>query len=104
MSSDPPGANEPVLDSELPAAVEAWLEELVHRSELGDRYGPDLALALTAGQLVDDDRRREGVLLRPGRLQVQRLDAHSSGLVDLEATLTYPADGVARNRRAAPGR
>lgn len=94
----------PVLDGELSEAVEAWLEELVRRAGVGDRYGVDLELAATAAQLVDDDRRREGVLLRPGRLQVERLDAHESGLVDLEATIVYPADGVARNRRAAPSR
>lgn len=94
----------PALDRELTEAVEAWLEELVRRQEVGDRYGADLELAATAAQLVDDDRRREGVLLKPGRLEVERLDAHESGLVDLEATIVYPADGVARNRRAAPSR
>lgn len=94
----------PALDGELTDAVSAWLEELTRRSGVGDRYGVDLELAATAAQLVDDDRRREGVLLRPGKLQVDRLDAHESGLVDLEATLVYPDDRVARNRRAAPAR
>jgi hypothetical protein len=94
----------PALDRELTEAVEAWLGELTRRAEVGDRYGADLELAATAAQLVDDDRRREGVLLKAGRLQVERLDAHESGLVDLEATIVYPADGVARNRRAAPSR
>jgi hypothetical protein len=97
-------AGEPALDGELTGAVEAWLEELVRRREVGDRYGVDLGLAAMAQQLVDDDRRREGILLRPGRLSVSRLDAHESGLVDLEATVVYPADGVARNVRAAPSR
>jgi hypothetical protein len=94
----------PALDGELTGAVEAWLDELVLRAEVGDRYGVDLELAVAAQQLVDDDRRREGVLLRRGRLAVERLDAHESGLVDLEATVTYAADGVARNARAAPSR
>jgi hypothetical protein len=94
----------PALDGELTSAVEAWLDELARREEVGDRYGPDLELAVLVQQLVDDDRRREGVLLRPGRLSVERLDAHESGLVDLEATIVYPPDRVARNARAAPGR
>jgi hypothetical protein len=102
-------ADGPVLDGELTEAVEAWLEELRLRLDVGDRYGPDLDLVARAQQLVDDDRRREGVLLRQGRLTVERLDAHAAdageaGLVDLEATLTYPADGIARNARAASGR
>lgn len=95
-------------DAELTETVQAWLEELRRRRPAGDRYGPDLDLAATAQQLVDDDRRREGILLGKAALTVDRLDAHSTddgtGLVDLEATLTYPADGVARNARAAPGR
>jgi hypothetical protein len=94
----------PALDGELTEAVEAWLDELARRATVGDRYGVDLELAATAAQLVDEDRRREGVLLRQGKVAVERLDAHESGLVDLEATVTYPADGVARNRRPAPGR
>src|SRR4051794_22768293 len=106
---DAPGAGGPVLDGELAEAVEAWLEELRLRQEVGDRYGVDLDLAVRAQQLVDDDRRRDGILLRQGRLRVERLDAHSSdgdsaGLVDLEAEITYPADGAARNARATPGR
>jgi hypothetical protein len=103
MTGPEPGGS-PVLDGELTAAVEAWLEELVRRVEVGDRYGTDLDLAVRAQQLVDDDRRREGALLRAGRLTVGRLDAHESGLVDLEATVVYPSDGVARNRRTALGR
>ncbi|HSP38921.1 MAG TPA: hypothetical protein VLR26_14340 [Frankiaceae bacterium] len=98
------GDSVPALDGELTSAVQAWLDELTRRAEVGDRYGPDLELAATAAQLVDDDRRREGILLRPGRLTVARLDAHESGLVDLEATIAYPADAVVRNRRAAPSR
>jgi hypothetical protein len=97
-------ADGPALDGDLTVAVESWLDGLTRRDEVGDRYDVDLELAAVANQLVDDDRRREGVLLRRGRLSVERLDAHESGLVDLEATIVYPADRVARNARPAPSR
>ncbi len=94
----------PALDGDLSAAVESWLDDLTRREQVGDRYDVDLGLTAVAGQLVDDDRRREGVLLRRGRLSVERLDAHESGMVDLEATIVYPADRVARNARPSPSR
>lgn len=92
---------------ELVEAVEAWLEGLVRRVGVeppGAALAPDLELVALAQQFVDDDRRRDGVLLKRGKLRVDRLDAHETGLVDLEASITYPADGIGRTARVAAGR
>jgi hypothetical protein len=93
---------------ELVEAVEDWLDGLVRRvgaAPLGTAaLAPDLELVTLAQQFVDDDRRRDGVLLKRGKLTVDRLEAHESGLVDLEATVTYPADGIGRTARVAAGR
>jgi hypothetical protein len=89
---------------ELVTATRLWLEELRTREPGSAVYGPDLGLTTVAQQLVDDDRRRDGVVLHPGQLDIRRLDAHDSGLVDLEATITYPEDSVAEGRAVAPSR
>jgi hypothetical protein len=100
----PAAADVPASEVELEALTRAWLEELRLRRPAGTPYADDLGLAAQAQQLVDDDRRREGLRLGAGKLVIERLHAHESGLVDLEASVVYPPDKVARSREPAPGR
>jgi hypothetical protein len=96
----------PKLDPELlEAATREWLEALRTRSVTAGSlavYSDDLALATTAGALVDADRAREGVLMSPGELTIERLliddvpDPSGAVVVDLDATLVFPPD-VATN-------
>lgn len=83
----PPAAPEGLLE-----AAQGWLEAMRLREPTTGWLGPDLALAALAQQLVDQDKIREGLLLQPGELFIERLDAHEGGLVDLEATLVLPPD------------
>ncbi len=99
-----------MIDSALlEAATLEWLETLRVRDAGGAAlapYGEDLALAVLAGSLVDQDRAREGVLLSDGELVVERLDILGDDpgqlTVDLDATITFPGDVVAGE--VAPGR
>src|SRR5690349_12681437 len=93
----------------LEAATREWLESLRLRQPAPGAfvvYGDDLALATQAAKLVDDDREREGVLLSPGELTIERLEALPDAIegpqVDLDATIVFPVD-VAPDL-VAPGR
>jgi hypothetical protein len=84
------------------AATLEWLEALRTRSATAGGlsiYGDDLALATMAGALVDADRRREGVQLHDGELTIERLEVEQStgpaAIVDLAATIVFPADSLA---------
>ncbi len=96
-------------------AVLEWLESLRSRSTTPGpsvAYGDDLALATLAGALVEQDREREGALLQPGELTIERLDASgfdsggfdSGGMVELDAEIVFPADEVEQPETMAPGR
>ncbi|HEX4431502.1 MAG TPA: hypothetical protein VHZ96_19695 [Frankiaceae bacterium] len=91
-------------------AVLDWLESLRARSTTPGSevvYGDDLALATLAGALVEQDREREGALLQPGELTVERLDASgfdSGGMVELDAEIVFPADEAEEPETMVPGR
>jgi hypothetical protein len=96
---------------EVEQAVLEWLESLRMRETTPGSlsvYGDDLALATLAGSLVERDRERDGVLLRPGQLTIERLDVGgiepSGGMVDLSADIVYPADEADDPETIAPGR
>jgi hypothetical protein len=97
----PPDVEEAVLD---------WLESLRARSTSPGSsvvFGTDLVLATLAGALVEQDREREGALLQPGELTVERLDAsgfESGGMVDLDAEIVFPADEAEQPETMVPGR
>ena len=85
----------------IEAATLEWLESVRTRSMTAGSlsfYGDDLALATMAGALVDADRAREGVQLHDGELTVERLVVEESTgavvVVDLDATIVYPADSA----------
>ncbi len=91
----------------LEAATLEWLESLRDRSTVPGSlsvYGDDLALATLAGSLVDSDRTREGVLQQVGELEVERLEVSDDGMVDLDATIVFPADDALDPDAIAPGR
>ena len=71
-------------------------------------YGDDLALATLAGALVEQDREREGALLQPGELTIERLDASGAdsvgGMVELDADLVFPPDEAEDPESLVPGR
>jgi hypothetical protein len=78
-----------------------WLEALRTRSSTAgslSAYSDDLALATMAGALVDADRLREGVQLHDGELTIERLVVEEgtgpAAIVDLEATIVFPADSL----------
>ena len=92
-------------------AVLDWLESLRSRSTTPGSsvvYGDDLALATLAGALVEQDRERDGALLQPGELTVDRLDASgfesASGMVELDAEIVFPADEAEAPETMVPGR
>ncbi len=95
---------------EVEDAVLDWLESLRSRSTTPGSsvvYGDDLALATLAGALVDQDREREGALLQPGELTVERLDASGfadGGMVELDAEIVFPADEAELPETMLPGR
>jgi hypothetical protein len=103
-----------VSPQEVEDAVLDWLESLRARSTTPGSsvvYGDDLALATLAGALVDQDREREGALLQPGELTVERLDAsdfesggESGGMVELDAEIVFPADEAEQPETMLPGR
>ncbi len=93
----------------LEAATLEWLESVRRRQPAPGAfavYGADLALVAQATALVEDDRRREGILLSPGELTVERIevltDAPDGPQVYVDATIVFPAD-VATDP-VAPGR
>lgn len=95
---------------EVEDAVLDWLESLRTRSTTTGSslvYGDDLALATLAVALVEQDREREGALLRPGELTVERLDAsgfETDGTVELDAEIVFPADEAERPETMVSGR
>jgi hypothetical protein len=99
-----------VSPAEVEDAVLDWLESLRSRSTTPGSslvYGDDLALATLAGALVDQDREREGALLQPGELTVERLDASGfadGGMVELDAEIVFPADEAEQPETMLPGR
>jgi hypothetical protein len=95
----------------LEAATREWLESLRTRATTPGsyaRYGDDLALAVTAGSLVDEDRVRDGVFMHPGELTIDRLEVDvpgfDAGYVDLDATIVFPPDDTLDPDAVAPGR
>jgi hypothetical protein len=92
-------------------AVLEWLESLRARSTIPGSsvvYGADLSLATQAGALVEQDREREGALLQPGELTIERLEVSDlgpdGGMVDLDAEIVFPADEAEQPETMVAGR